>query len=584
MLRKLIVAFLGHVDHGKTSIQDAIRESTVVEREAGKITQHVGASIVPQETIVRICGPLLGDTKLSIPGFLMIDTPGHQAFTNLRKRGGSIADIAVVVIDINEGFMPQTIESIDILKTSKTPFIVAANKIDIIPGYQSKPGFSVIKNIQMQQEKVVETIEKKTYEIVGRLSELGIQSERFDRIDDYTKQVGIVPISAKTREGLPELLMVLAGLAQKYLETGLQVDTRGPAKGTILEVKEEKGLGTTIDVIIFEGSLNINDTIVVGTLDEPLVTKVKALLEPMPLSEMRDKKSKFKRIKKVEAAAGVKISAQTFEGVIAGMPLRACAQEDIGKIKAEINKEIQEVLTKTDPEGIIVKADTLGSLEALVNLLRQEGIKIKKASIGNITKKDYVDAETNYEKDPMLAIILGFNVTYDQKEKPEKVGIIIENIIYKLIDEFKLWQEEQRKKGESRELDFITRPFKLEFLKNYVFRQSNPAIIGVEVLAGTAKSNKEIMNAKGHTLSRIRAMQHEKTSINEATKGMQIAVSLDRVTVGRQINEGDYFYSVIQEQEFIKLKKLAQYLAEDERKVLKEIAMIMREESPVWGV
>ena len=289
-LRKLLITVLGHVDHGKTSLLDKIRRSTVAAGEAGAITQAIGVSIIPISVIEKICGALLNHMKgkITIPGFLTIDTPGHAAFTSLRKRGGSLADIAILVVDINEGFKPQTIESIEILKANKVPFVVAANKIDLQHGWLYDKDKILLKNIESLDYQHQGEFEKKMYELVGQFGELGIQAERFDRVQDYTKQVAIVPLSAFTGQGIPELLMVMTGLAQKFFEEKLELHEEDNAKGSILEVKEEKGLGVTIDTIIYDGNIKVNDTLIIGSMNEPIVTKVRALLEPKELSDLRD--------------------------------------------------------------------------------------------------------------------------------------------------------------------------------------------------------------------------------------------------------------------------------------------------------
>ena len=263
-IRQPIVTVAGHVDHGKTTILDSIRKTGIQETEAGGITQKISFTKVPIENIKKRCPNIEKQKlKLDIPGFLFIDTPGHAAFTNLRKRGGNLADVAILVVDINEGFKPQTIESVEILKQYKTPFIIAANKIDLIPGWNSSKKKPLMKNIQEQTLNVQQELDKRLYELVGKVHEKGFGSERFDRIDDYTKQIAIIPVSAKTGEGLPEMLMMLTGIAQRFLEQCLQCQVDGPAKGTVLEVKEEKGIGTTMDVIIYDGSLAKGDMFVV---------------------------------------------------------------------------------------------------------------------------------------------------------------------------------------------------------------------------------------------------------------------------------------------------------------------------------
>src|SRR3989338_762959 len=452
--RQPIIVFMGHIDHGKTSLQDFIRQTSTAQEEAGKITQHIGCSNITLEAVKKICGKLLDALKLSItiPGLLFIDSPGHAAFTSLRKRGGNLADIAILVIDINEGIMPQTLECIEILKQYKTPFIVALNKIDLLPGWQSKNSF-LLQNIASQSENMQKLLDTRLYELVGKLSEIGFNAERFDRVEDYTRQIAIVPTSAQTGEGIPELLMVLTGLAQKYMERNLNIDIEGPAKGTVLEVKEEPGIGKTIDVIIYDGTLRKNDTIVIGTLTEPIATKVKALLEPLPLKDIRDKKTKFQKVKEVSAAAGVKIVAPGIGEVVSGMPLRSCSANGIEKAKEEIKREVEEVIVKTDMRGIVIKADSLGSLEALLKLLKEKNIDVKKASIGSISKKDVSDAQISLEQDPLQSAILGFNVSLiPDVSVPKSVKVITNNVIYKLIEDFGKWQEEERKKQESGEI------------------------------------------------------------------------------------------------------------------------------------
>ncbi len=582
--RSVICTFMGHVDHGKSSILDKIRNTNIVESEPGRITQSIGASIVPLDTIKKIAGDLLSVLKIdiTIPGLLFIDTPGHSAFTNLRKRGGNLADIAILVVDVNEGVMPQTLECIEILNTYKTPFIVALNKIDLINGWQLIDG-NLVQKINSQSELIKEILDKRLYELVGKLAEQGFNSERFDRIDDYTKQVAIMPVSAKTGEGISELLVMLTGLAQKYLEHSLKVNLSGPAKGTILEVKEEAGLGTTLDVILFDGSLNVNDTIVIGSSTDPIITKVRALLEPLPLSEMRDKKSKYLKVSEVKAATGVKISAPDIKDAFAGMPIRSVKNEDIEKVKLEIKEEVEEVLLDTNDNGIIIKADSLGSLEALIKLLKEKKIAIRSASIGNINRKDIIDAETNYEKDPLTAVILGFNILPPDTASI-KVKVLTSNVIYKLLDDYESWKDYEKRKQQENILDTLNRPFKLEILRGCIFRQSNPAIVGVDVTFGIVKPGMPVMDKDGMELVKIKEIQLDQENVDKACKGQQVSVALPGLTVGRQISEGDILYSSIPEGHYRKMKELKDKLTMEEIEVLKEIASIMRKSNALWGV
>ena len=160
-LRSLVCTVVGHIDHGKTTILDRISGTAVAASEAGLITQCISCTNIPFSVIENICKCLPQIKKIKIPGLLFLDTPGHASFTNLRKRGGNIADIAILVIDINEGIKPQTRESIEILRSYKTPFIIAANKIDLINGWHSDKKVGILESIKKQSERIREELDKK---------------------------------------------------------------------------------------------------------------------------------------------------------------------------------------------------------------------------------------------------------------------------------------------------------------------------------------------------------------------------------------------------------------------------------------
>lgn len=590
VMRSPICTIVGHVDHGKTSLLDRIRGTAVASGEAGGITQSIGASIIPLSVIQKICGHLLEKLKLqfTIPGLLFIDTPGHAAFHNLRKRGGALADIAVLVVDITEGFKPQTLESIDILKSDRTPFIVALNKIDKITGWQSFPEVPLIDVIAQQNERVCEVIDMKLYELVGKFYELGLQAERFDRVSDYTKQLALVPVSATTGDGIPELLMVLAGLAQRYLDQELKLEVSGLAKGTVLEVREEEGFGTTVDVILYDGTLSVGDTLVIGGLDHAVVTKVRALLEPLPLVEMRVKKAKFVQVEQVVAATGVKVAAPELDGAVAGMPLRSCLPSEAAAVAKDIQKEVHAVVMETDQEGLVVKADTLGSLEALLVLLREHHLPVRCASIGKITKKDIAEAHSLSEKNPFFGVVLGFNVVMlpevEEALSTSGVRVILSDIIYRIIEDYERWKTEKKKAVELAELELLVRGGKFRILSEHTFRQSNPAVVGVEVLAGRMKPGEPLMNASGIALTSVKSMQEEKKNLSVAEAGKRFALAMDDVTVGRQINENDVIYTDVPEEHFRKMKKFKHYLKKLDVELLKEIAEIKRKGNPAWGI
>jgi translation initiation factor 5B len=570
MLRQPLVVVMGNVDAGKTRLLDSVRRTAVVDSEAGGITQMISSSAIPLKTIQRICGDLLKKQNISLPGLVFIDTPGHAAFSNMRKRGGNLADIAILVINVNEGIKPQTLECISILKSYKTPFVIALNKLDLVPGWEKTDETFVLSMLEKQPERIKQNFENKLYEIVGKLYESGLQAERFDRVDDFTKTIAMVPISAHTREGIPELLMVLMGLAQKFLEEKLETDENASGRATVLEVKDEKGIGTTLDVILYDGKIKVNDQIIIGGLYEPVVTKVKGLFEP-------DEKNKFKGVKEVSAASGVKISAVGVKEVVSGMPLFVI-QDNEEELRERIKEEVDEVIIETETMGVVVKADSLGSLEAVVGMLQEKEIPIKKASVGNVTKKDIGSAVA--DEDIMNKVILCFNVSGESDE----VKIISHNIIYQLIEDLEKWREEVRKKEEEKELLDLIRPSKVKYLRGCTFRQSNPAVIGVEILMGTLKSNSDLVKENGDIVGNIKTIQYEKESVKEAEKGKQVALSIPGITAGRQIKEEEIFYTDMNENNFKKLKVLKKFLTPEEITVLKELAEIKRRANNLWGV
>lgn len=571
-IRAPICVVIGHIDHGKTSILDFIRKSAVVKSEAGGITQAISTTNMSLDIIKRICGRLLDNLniKLTIPGILFIDTPGHAAFNNLRKRGGSLADIAILVVDINEGIKDQTLESIEILKENKTPFIIAANKVDLIPGWQSSAHGSLLENIKSMGKNVRSKLDTKIYEIVGKLAEHKFNSERYDRVDDYTSQIAIVPTSALSGEGLSEMLMVLTGLAQKYLEKTLNIEVSGLGRGTVLEVKEEKGIGWCFDGIIYDGHIKRGDTIVIGGLHKPIVSKVRNLFDVF--------KGKLRPVSEASAAVGLRIAGPNLKEVISGMPFSVANKNNLEEIKSKIQEQIEDVLFETDEDGIIVKADSLGSLEALIGLLQKQGIMIKKASIGEITKKDISEAKASAEI--INRVILGFNVSGNSKD----VKIITNKVIYKLIEDYQKWLKELTKKQEKDELSGLVYPAKIQLLPGCVFRQSNPAVIGVIVIGGKLVNSCPLMKSNGDKCSEIKSMQLEGENVSEAVKNKEVAISIPHITVGRQIKEKDILYSDIPEKDFITLKGLKKYLNPDDKDVLNEIAKIKRAKNPVWGV
>ncbi|MCD6411812.1 MAG: translation initiation factor IF-2 [Thermoplasmata archaeon] len=581
-IRQPIVGVLGHVDHGKTTFLDYIRGTTVAAKEAGAITQHIGATEVPIDVIYKLCGKLLGGRRFTLPGLLFIDTPGHQAFTTLRKRGGSVADLAVLIVDINEGFKTQTYESLNILKQYKTPFVLALNKIDTITGWRRFEG-AINERLEKQSELARSIFEEKLYDVIGTLYENKFNADLYVNIKDFRRTVAIIPISAKTGEGIDELLMVLVGLAQKFLEENLSVE-KGPGKGTVLEVKEEVGLGTTIDSIIYSGVVRKNDTIAVGAKDKPVITKIKALLKPKPLDEIRDPRERFDMVDEVHAACGVKIAAPNLENVTPGSPIRVVTDANKEEVLREIEEQT-EIHIELDEEGIVIKADTIGSLEAIANEAKSRGIKIRKAEVGHVSKRDIIDAGSS--KDPLNRLVLAFNVRILPEAEEEMAGkeveVLKDEVIYTLMEKYEKWVERKKEEIERKRRKEYIHPAMIKFLPEYVFRMSDPAIIGIRVIAGRIKPGIKLMREDGRVIGTIKSIQSEKKSLQEAIQGQEVAIAIDGATVGRQIKAGEILYTDIPEKDVKKLKEM-DVLTSDERDVLEKIIQIKRKTDKFWGI
>lgn len=580
-LRQPVVAVLGHVDHGKTTILDKIRRTTVQKKEAGGITQHIGATEIPTEVVEEISHPLaeLFPVKLQIPGLLFIDTPGHEAFTNLRKRGGSIADIAVLVVDINQGFQPQTREAVEILKTYKVPFIVVANKVDAMTGWMSNEGEPITKSMKQQRGDVLQDLDSKIYQIVASLSEFGFDSDRYDRVTDLTKQVVIIPASGKTGEGIPEILLYIAGLTQKYLEKRLEINENASGKGSILEVKEELGIGITLTTIIYDGIVKRGDRIVFGAKRGPKETRIRALLKPKPMDEIRDPRDRFRNVNEVSAASGLKIAAPDVEDALPGSPLIVVrTEEERKKAIDQIKKEISSISFETDDVGLIVKADTLGSLEALVKILGDHNIPVKKAEIGNVSKKDVMEASVIRQKDRYVGLVVAFNVGLEPGVEEEasrvEVPIIQESVVYRILEGYQRWKDEERDREKREKLSKLVLPGKFEVLEGYVFRRSDPAIVGAKVLGGVIKQKFPLMREDGRSVGTIKGIQKDKKAVDEAHEGDELAVAIQGPLVGRHIFEGDVLYSDIPKGQIRELLKNKHLLPKSYIEVLQEIIEI----------
>ncbi|GGP22165.1 translation initiation factor IF-2 [Thermocladium modestius] len=561
--RAPIVVVVGHVDVGKTLLLDKIRNTAVAYREPGMITQHIGLSYLPWPAIERYAASLLAKFKLSgkiwVRGFLMVDTPGHAAFSNLRRRGGSVADLAILVIDALEGVEEQTKESLFLLKSRGIPFVVAANKVDKIYGWEPHPNFAFIDSYEAQDEAVQGRVEEMIARIAGELAEHGIEADRYDRVADYSRQVPIVPTSAVTGEGVADLLVVLAGLTQRLVRDRLAVGN-GPGRGVIMEIKEEKGWGTTADAIIYDGSVRRGDRIAALGLDGPFNTTVRLLVMPKPLDEMRDPEDKYVFVDEVKAAAGVRVVGDSLERAVPGSPLIVVRDEaQLRSAMSELSAEAAAIRIEVDRSGVVAKADTLGTLESMVMYLRGQNIPVRRADIGPVTRRDVIEASVVRRRDPLYAVVLAFNVKVTPEAEVEAqqhgVRVFQNNILYRLVDDFLNWHREQRNRSVEEELAKLVRPGKVRLMPGYVFRRSNPIIVGVKVLEGQLKPGYRLRRADdGRVIGTVMQIQNNGRPVQLARKGEEVAVSIQgNSMVGRHVREGDDLYVDLPEDHLIKL-------------------------------
>lgn len=591
-LRQPIVVVLGHVDHGKTTLLDKIRGTAVVKKEAGEMTQHIGASNIPISVIEKVIEPLkkIIPIKLTIPGLLFIDTPGHELFSNLRKRGGSVADIAILVIDINEGVMPQTLESIEILRSRKVPFVIAANKIDKIPGWKPNPDSPISISLRKQDQAVVKRLENLLYKLIAQLSNYGVSADLFERVRDFLATVPIVPVSAKTGEGIAELLAVVAGVAQKYVGDRL-LYAEGPGKGVVLEVKEQPGYGTAIDVILYDGIIQERDVVVLAGANGPIVTRVRAILMPKTATDIRVAKTELRTVELVSAAAGIRIVAPGLEDALAGSPLYVVPQEnEVENYKKLVQEEVEAVRFRRDVNGVVIKADTLGTLEAIVYALTKNGIPVRIADVGPLTKRDVIEASLVAKADRYLGVILLFNTKplpeAEELVKKEGIKVFSNNIIYRLVEEYMQWVENEKKMELQREFESVIPPGKIKILPGFVFRRSDPAIVGVEVVGGLIKPGNPLMRADGKRIGEILQIQHMGQTLKEARMGQEVAISIrGNVMVGRHIHEGDVLYTDVPlEHAKLLTTKFRFMLTPDGVEILKEILKIKASKEPEYMI
>jgi translation initiation factor 5B len=572
-LREPIVCVLGHVDHGKTTLLDDIRGTKVAKKEVGGITQKIGATDIDKKTLETNIKNYFKNIQVKIPGLLFIDTPGHVAFANMRAMGGALADIAILVIDINEGLKPQTIESIDVLKKYKTPFIIAANKIDLIPYFVNTKNTSFMDTLKIQRQEYIELLDEKIYKIINDLYARGVSSDRYDRITDFTKSFAIVPISAKLNIGVPDILMVLTGLAQRFLENSIQFENK-TVRGSVIEIKKEDSLGTTLDTILYQGTLHKSDKIALNTSSGPAVTRVKAIL-------VSGKKG-LEEKNSVSAAAGIRILITDKLDVLSGTSILAVKNGNTETAFDELIKESKPDIKLSD-NGITIKAEAIGSLEAIAYEMEQNKINVREAQIGDVTKKDIINVSTL--NNPMDRVIVGFNVNIssDAREAMDSnsVRVITGNVIYSMIDDLNKWLEFKKHELEEESKNSRPIPSKLVIMPDYIFRAAKPVIVGIKVLSGRVKVGDKLINGKNKYAGTIKSLRDGDINSQYADKGAELSCAIEGVTLNRQVFAGEELYVDVPANIVKELKD--EDMDPDMKETMEELIKIKRKEDQFWG-
>lgn len=577
-LRSPICCILGHVDTGKTKLLDKIRQTNVQGGEAGGITQQIGATYFPIDAIKAKTKVMAEYEKqtFDVPGLLVIDTPGHESFSNLRSRGSSLCNIAILVIDIMHGLEQQTIESIKLLRDRKAPFVVALNKIDRLYDWKAIPNNSFRDSFAKQSRAVQEEFQSRYSKIQLELAEQGLNSELYFQNKNMSKYVSIVPTSAVTGEGVPDLLWLLLELTQKRMSKQLMYLSH--VEATILEVKVVEGFGTTIDVILSNGYLREGDRIVLCGMNGPIVTNIRALLTPQPLRELR-LKSEYVHHKEVKAALGVKIAANDLEKAVSGSRLLVVGPEDDeDELMDDVMDDLTGLLDSVDStgKGVVVQASTLGSLEALLDFLKDMKIPVMSIGLGPVYKRDVMKASTMLEKAPEYAVMLCFDVKVDKEAEQyaEQEGIKIFNadVIYHLFDSFTAYQEKLLEERRKDFLDYAIFPCVLQTLQ--IINKRGPMIIGVDVLEGTLRVGTPICAVKTDPttkerqtliLGKVISLEINHQPVQEVKKGQTaagVAVRLEdpsgqQPIWGRHVDENDTLYSLVSRRSIDTLKDKA---------------------------
>jgi translation initiation factor 5B len=567
-----VVSFMGHVDAGKTSLMDCIRGTKIQQGEAGGITQSIGSSFVPIEHIREVTKNIKGKFSVehNIPGVLIVDTPGHSAFSSMRDRGSSLCDLAILVIDINKGIQPQTEESIKMLKEKNVPFVIAATKIDMIYGWKKTSEVNLRKVLKEQEESTTQVMQSMMEDLKYEFSKLDIDAVFYFNNKTPNKTYSIVPISTQTNEGLSDLLSLLVYISQNWMSK--KITYKDTLDATIMESILDTKLGWVLDVILSNGTLNVGDKITVTTQDGVKISSVRNILTPPQLTQDRTKVS-WTNNSSIKASQGIRIIGSNLENCIAGSSIFKIENNEfeiIEKAKQEFDKFWKSF--EWDSKGVCLVAPTIGELDAAYNLLKLEQIPIAKGEISNFTKKvaDRYFSLTEEEQLKENKIIFYFHskpITGKQEDeysslcKDLGLTFLHNMVIYQLIDQYKETKKkflEERKKENSEKGKAIF-PCELQILKDHVYMKggNDDLLFGIKVRAGRLLKGTPIISEKKVKLGKVTSIQKNHKEVTEAKLRDEVCIRIkneSNVSFGRQLASSDKLISELSRDSIDELK------------------------------
>uniref|UniRef100_A0A8D2ZCL8 Eukaryotic translation initiation factor 5B n=1 Tax=Scophthalmus maximus TaxID=52904 RepID=A0A8D2ZCL8_SCOMX len=562
-LRSPVVCVLGHVDTGKTKILDKLRHTHVQDGEAGGITQQIGATNVPKETIEEQTRMVKNFNKegIKIPGMLIIDTPGHESFSNLRNRGSSLCDIAILVVDIMHGLEPQTLrvhqpaegEEVSVYRRPQQGRFTAKRvpplpvvyflvfdcccclQIDRLYDWKRSPETDVHTTLKKQKKNTKDEFDGRAKAVIVEFAQQGLNAALFYENKDPRTFVSMVPTSAHSGDGMGNLIALLIELTQTMLARRLAHCDE--LRAQVMEVKALPGMGTTIDVILINGCLREGETIIVPGVEGPIVTQIRGLLLPPPLKELRVK-NQYEKHKEVSTAQGVKILGKDLEKTLAGLPLLVAHHDDeIPVLRDELERELKQTLSsiKLEEKGVYVQASTLGSLEALLEFLRTSKVPYSGINIGPVHKRDVMKASAMLEHDQQYAVILAFDVKVEREsqEMADSLGVRVfwAEIIYHLFDAFTKYREDYKKAKQDEFKHIAVFPVKLKVLPQFIFNSRDPIVMGVTVEAGVLRQGTPLcVPAKGFVdIGVVTSIEMNHKSVESAKKGQEICIKIEPI-------------------------------------------------------